>query len=432
MYRYGSYVPRGLERFVLRISQGLREGDNAILRIPAPNLNEEFLDTVKKVFKNHAGPQLVFLRADRSPDCKSLQSFLNDQLTQDGWERKKRNIQAHFGAEHSLPQAIALVGLESWAETAKASVQRELAEITAFTKDRGRGPAKVGERRFLAIVNPLFPLPPESEGLSVFNWWGATTPTDHEILFEELMAKRRDPHPTDMHWWLKALSLSVGGDDPWLIGAIVDEAPRTLGEVKALLLAHPLARNLRPTGPLPRHLLFRNLSPDPGPAPDNPLERTLWAQGLLAPNRYSLYHPVMLAMDMGDTFLEKTIAIGQREVFFTLTDQVHAFIYSVVEDRLGSMGNAFEDGPDKGEKLEKAQTELSSLFYTLIHYVRNTPKNFPECQALIDLAKTWKDIRNLNAHNKILPHQDFRTALGRYSALYQALLPKAARPPAKA
>jgi hypothetical protein len=425
MYNYSALLPRSLERFILKLSGELQKGNNVILRVPEPNLTQDFLATIHKVVRDNAGPEIEPLDAGKRTDYKSLLSFLNDELTSNRATQRKKNIQAHFQPENGHFSVWALVGLESWHEAAQKQVVKEFGEVIALTREQNRTQSRVEGKRFFAIVTPPFPLPPETEGLTIMNWWGVTTPADHEFIFEEFINELSPAQPQYMYWWLKALSLSVGGDDPDLIRTIVREAPLTLSAVKDILLEHPLSRNKKAMDNYSRHLLFRNLSPDPGKPPELPGERLMWSQGLLAPNRYSLYHPVMLTKDA--TVLEKTIAMGQREVFFPLTDQVHAFISFQVEDKLGSMEHIFQNDPDKDAKFEKIQTEISFLHLILSTKVKKTPKEFPELGALVELARLWTRIRHLNAHIRMLPHEDFKKAVCYFEDQYEKFNPRGNR-----
>ncbi|MDR2339962.1 MAG: hypothetical protein LBF40_07515, partial [Deltaproteobacteria bacterium] len=334
MYRYGPYTPKSLERFILKLSRRLKEGSNVVLRVPSPNLNQDFLKTIQRVVKDSAGPELIPLDASKRKDSKSLHAFLNLELSSKRQARRQKSLEALFQSDNGHSAVYMITGLDSWIEPAKKKAASELSEVAANTLGHASKGKASGQRPggylFLAIVDPLFPLPDKNLGLTILDWWGVTSPSDHEFMFEGIMADHNPPHSQDMYWWLKAMSFSVGGDDPLLIGSIVREAPLTLIDVKGLLLSHPLAKEKLATDHFPKDLLFRNLSPDPGSPPERPSERRLWAAGLLAPNRYSLYHPVMLARD--DKILEKIIAMGQREVFFPLTDQVHAFISYAVEE----------------------------------------------------------------------------------------------------
>jgi hypothetical protein len=422
MYQYDSYIPRSYKRFILRISEELGSGNNVIVRIPEPNLNKEFIKSLQRIIRDYAGPELELLDGSKKTDYKSLISFLNDELA-NRTERKK-NIQAYFKSEYNVFSAFTIYGLDSWSEASQKHVVGELNNIVAFTREQNKSRGQVEGKRFLAFVSPLFPLPPDQDGLTILNWWGITSPADHEFLFEEYVNERTLDSP-EMYFWLKALSLSVGGDDPQLIKTIVENEPVTLEDVKEILKNHPLSKLKTPSSSFERHLLIRNLFFEPGKPPENPQEQKLWSLGLLAPNRYSLYHPVMLAKD--SVILEKTIAMGQREVFFPLIDQVHAFITFVVEDKIGSLEHIFQNDPDKITKYEKVQTEISFLHYTLQHLIKNTQLEFPETQTLCSLSKLWTNIRHQNAHIQMLPHEYFKKAMSHYKSLYLMMMMKGNR-----
>jgi hypothetical protein len=420
MYRYDRFIPRSYQRFITGIGEELKKGNNVILRIPAPNLNDNFLRSLQRIIREHAGPELEILDAGRKTDYKSLLSFLNDELSLRNKTDRKKNIQAHFKSESGTFSALILHGLDSWSEASQKQVSVELSHIVSFTRNEGRNRGRLEGRRFLALVSPLFNLPPDSEGLSILNWWGVTTPADHEFLFEEYINDRRESMPQAMYWWLKAISHSVGGDDPQLIEAIVERAPRTLDEVGEILLQHNPSKSRLGQSDYHRHFLFRKLSPDPGRAPSQKSDRRLWSLGLLAPNRYSLYHPVMLTLD--PAILEKTIAMGQREVFFPLIDQVHAFITYVVEEKIGSLEHLFQDDPESDKKYEKILSEISFLHYSLQNLVKGSVQEFPETQSLCALSKLWTNIRNLSAHVRMLPYEYLEKAISHYESLYQSMI----------
>jgi hypothetical protein len=420
MYSYDAYTPRSIERFIITISSELKNGNNVILRVPFPNLNREFISMIQKVVRDNAGPELDFLDASLKTDYKSLLSFLNDNDSLNRHSQRRKNIQSFFSPENGHYSVICVTGLDSWSEAAQKNAARELSELVNYTREQNRKNRRAEGRRFLVMVSPLFPLPPEGDGLSVMNWWGVTSPADHEYFFEECVNESKREHTQDVYWWLKSICFAVGGDDPDLIRNIVETVPLTLNDIEKILLNHPLAKNKKLQDSYFRHLLFRTLSPDPGKPPSALRERQLWSQGLLAPNRYGLYHPVMLTCDV--VALEKTLAMGQREVFFPLVDQVHAFISFIVEEKIGTLDYLLRNDPNQESNREKMQMEISVLNYILIHQLRYTPQDFPELQNLINLGTLWTRIRHINAHVRMLPYEELKNAISSYDHMYQSLI----------
>jgi hypothetical protein len=426
MYKYSDRLPRSFERFVLKIIKRLQDGSNVLLRIPAPNLNPEFIKIFQRTNKRHAGPDTEHLDASKKPESRSLVAFLNSEGSRTGHGRRRQNITDHFKPQNGHFSVIAINGLDSWSQAAQENAARELVEIARYTKGLGKKSARAEGARFLAFVSPMFPVPADAGDMDIVDWWGVTTKADHEFLFEEYMFDRQEPYTQEMYWWLKALAFSVGGDDPSLIKAIADKAPQTIGEVKAMLLEHPLARNRKIMEGPQKHLLFRSLSPDPGKPPSSGSERLLWSMGLLAPSRYGLYHPVMLAQD--EELLEKYMAIGQREVFFPLIDQVHSFFSYILEEKLGfPPEELYVDDPNREELTDKLKVEISGLLYTLIYRVKKTQHDFYECQSIIDVAKSWTQIRHQNAHTQAVPYGEFKRAFDSYEQIYRFLTPNGSK-----
>jgi hypothetical protein len=390
-------------------------------------MSRSFFETVRRHVRDHAGIDMEFLDASKSAGSKSLLAFLNNEAPSRGQVRKKGSLKDYIKSGNGHFSVTALTGLDTWAEPAQDALAKELAGAAAITRDLNKAARRPEGMRLLLFVSPVFRSVQETEGLSVLSWWGVMGPADQEFLFEEFVRESPLHASNEMYWWLKALAFAVGGDDPALIRSLTEAAPVTLLGVKEVLEAHPLAQNKKSLDKNLRHLLFRSLSPDPGRPPQLPQERQLWSQGLLAPSRYSLYHPVMLLQD--EALLEKTIAMGQREVFFPLTDQVHAFITFVCEEKIGSLANLFSGLPPKEaeEKYEHILSEISALRWTLINCVRYTTLDFPELQALIDLATHWIKVRHRNAHVRMLPYDTFRHAMSQYESLFQSLIPRGFR-----
>ncbi|MDR2339604.1 MAG: hypothetical protein LBF40_05685, partial [Deltaproteobacteria bacterium] len=129
----------------------------------------------------------------------------------------------------------------------------------------------------------------------------------------------------------------------------------------------------------------------------------------------------MLARD--DKILEKIIAMGQREVFFPLTDQVHAFISYAVEEIIGSIEPLFGGGEEGAYKYEQAQTEIRFLRDTLKNLAIPAHPKVHELYELQHLATLWVYIRNLNAHIQMLRHDKLKTAMEYYAKLYKNVIP---------
>jgi hypothetical protein len=238
------------------------------------------------------------------------------------------------------------------------------------------------------------------------------------MLFEEAAAARDRPLSDADYWWLKSIAAGVGGDDPWLIGAVADSEPRDREDVRRILAAHPLSLKIPQDFQFEGEFLYPGISPARSAPPERPGDKALWASGLLSPNRYSLYHPALLAGSgkLLDSFLSR----GKRDVLFPLVDQVHGAIIHWLEAGLGH-GCLDHYIPDECQR-EAALREIGTLckaMYDSIH-----PESYGLRQLvkdLRDLAKRWKGIRNSAAHFLDLDYRDWVAAVDQYGRARESL-----------
>jgi hypothetical protein len=455
---------RGGEHFFDEIARAILAGDNVIVVLPERERVPEIAEAIKRRVRKKSGPPVDIL--DSSKKASNLLSFMNSQKIFQRQREKKLAFSEFFGSSeidsHKVlcifdPEA-AIAAATAAPDGSKesplfADMARDLTEAATASRVKNKLHQNPRGYRFLAIVSPHFPTCPNVEGLTTVNWWGRTTSIDQEIMFEEAVADL-EPMEDVLYWWLKAVCLAVGGDDPFLIDRIVKESPKRLEQIKDILTSHPIhpyfSRNC-PVGPgeerrqegqdfeYEGRLLYRGVTHIPGDPPMTHYHRNLWEKGLLSPNRLCMYHPVVLTGDLD--LLEKFIVSGQLTIFFSLIDQVLGTIIHIVEEMLGK--GAFEHyireeimnsrdkahlGKEEREKevlklLQKTLTEIGPMAYSLKFLINpaDSHKSFI-VKELTTLAYAWVNLRNIAAHNEMCSYENLEKAMSLYETTRRSFL----------
>ncbi|MDR2353672.1 MAG: hypothetical protein LBF22_11090 [Deltaproteobacteria bacterium] len=411
----------GGETFLSKISHTLSQGENVLLILPDPYRDLKLLEGISEILRKDAGPSLTILDASKEP--APPQTKLNGQKKRAPLPRAK-GVLAQLIQDNEITQlppgnnigvsdffqskpgdylkVWAFCGLETLNSADQVLASQELLQIAQTTsrnsKERICGP------RFLAMVSPLFPAIPETKGLTVINWWGNITPADQEYLFQTIIESRGENITPTLYWWLKALCFSIGGNDPLLLTELIKKAPVSLEEIKAILEEHPFWQYPEAKANFQGIFLFRGLSPYLGNPPQDIHFRSLWAKGLLAPQRYGFLHPVTFLND--DITLIKNISQGQREVFFPLIDQVHAAICYRVETIMGAgiweLYLPMEGDYTQNQNTGDPQDEIGPLAYFLCYKLKGKKNADREIHDLSYLANCWRIVRVNAAHSKVI------------------------------
>jgi hypothetical protein len=397
--------------FVGRAMSALADGMNAVIILPDALRTQGFLDASTRRLRDTGGPTMAMADVSKTPSAESLAPFMA-ALPGEDRKKKRKPFPDYFrpGGSDYL-KVTAFVGLECLPKAAQLACARELAAAAeASAEGPGGGGGKEG-MRFAAFVRPDFPPVPETRGVRRFPWWGAASRADFDLLFEEAASRSGKSLSETDYWWLKAVAAGVGGDDPCLIGAVVDREPRDVESVRGILAAHPLSKRIPQEFELEGALLYPGISPGRSALPERPRDLALWSEGLLSPNRYSLYHPVLLAS--GGGLLERFLSRGQRDVLFPLVDQVHGAIIHSLE---GELGTGLWDYYVRDASLKDAALrEMGPLYKAMRECIRpesGGQRSFVE--ELAELASRWKLIRHLAAHSQVLDYRNWEKALDRY------------------
>ncbi|MDR1314602.1 MAG: hypothetical protein LBQ12_13170, partial [Deltaproteobacteria bacterium] len=227
--------------YLKRAMSALAGGWNVVLVLPDNLRNTAFIEAAKKRLRSLGGPAMVVADASGSSDSTGLASLMSALPGADKRRKRKPFVEYFKPSDSDFLKITAFIGLETLSESAQGTAAKELAAAAEVSSEGpGGGEGKEG-MRFLALIRPGFPLLPEVKGVKFFPWWGAASRADFDILFEEAATSRPKPLSEADYWWLKALAAGVGGDDPRLIGAVVEREPKDLESVRKILADHPFA-----------------------------------------------------------------------------------------------------------------------------------------------------------------------------------------------
>ena len=129
--------------------------------------------------------------------------------------------------------------------------------------------------------------------------------------------------------------------------------------------------------------------------------------------RGAALHPLL----MDDEALVKSIGAGQRQVFLPLVDHMQSFLLSTLETYFDPyVWEQYE--PD--EDLRAAViSEISPMYYFIQNklpinqrFVHNTKMR------AMSFAYSWRRIRNIVAHNKIIEYVDLASAFTEYDLYF--------------
>ncbi|MDR1079766.1 MAG: hypothetical protein LBQ79_02080 [Deltaproteobacteria bacterium] len=398
--------------YLKKAMSALASGWNVVLVLPDTLRNPAFLETARKRLRTLGGPAVTAADAVATPSAEGLSPLMATLPGADRRKKRKPIVDYFRPSESDFMKVTAFIGLETLSEAAQAAAAKELAAASeASFEGPGGGEGREG-MRFMALVRPGFPQIPEARGLKVFPWWGAASRADFDLLFEEAASEAGSALSEADYWWLKALAAGVGGDDPRLIGAMIEQEPRDVESVRRILAAHPLAKLVPQDFEFEGALLYPGISPSRSTPPDRGQQLELWAEGLISPNRYSLYHPVLLSP--GGPLLDSFVSRGQRDVLFPLVDQVHGAIVHILEAELGT--GLWDHYIPESSMREAALREMGPLFKAMKDYIR--PQASGQrffVKELSDLAERWKLIRHLAAHSQVLDYRSWEKAVDLYS-----------------
>ncbi|MDR1038856.1 MAG: hypothetical protein LBR80_01560 [Deltaproteobacteria bacterium] len=397
--------------YVKRAMAALAGGWNVVLLLPDTVRNQTFVDTAKKSLRAQGGPLLNVADASRHADAAGLGEIMAAMPVTDR-KKKRRTFAEHFRPQDSdYLKVTAFIGLERLSEQAQLVAAKEFAAAaeTSFEGPQG-GEGREG-MRFMALVRPGFPQIPEARGIRYFPWWGATSRADFDLLFEEAATGNGKELSEADYWWCKAVAAGVGGDDPVLIGTVVEREPKGIEDVRAILSAHPLAHRIPQDFSFESNLLYPGISPSRSAPPDRGRDQEMWAEGLLSPNRYTLYHPALLSS--GGALLDRFLSRGQRDVLFPLVDQVHGAVVRILEDELGP--GCWEHYVTDDSLRDAALREMGPLAKAMKDYIRPESSGLRFfVKELCDLAYGWKLVRHSAAHSQMLDYWNWVRAVDLY------------------
>jgi hypothetical protein len=400
------------QKFCREAVKALMSGKNVFMALPSPLLGPEFFAALDLALSSLTIGEIRFISASDYPEAQSLTELISQNLEPD--ENQKitgaGDLRELLTAAQDRYLFFPIVsGLSAWPTEAQARAARELSELASLTEDKHKGLREPEGFRIMLVASPDFPKPGREDALLHHYWWGTTAATDHEFLFDSYIAQSPPEEPA-MFWWLKALCLSLGWDDTFIISRIVSQKPIVIEDITSILQESPLYSKDVSLEGWSDSLFFRGLDPKPGPPPQNPKDIALWAKGLISANHYSFIHPSLLSND--EDLLLQAISRGQRDVFFPLVDQIHGIITRYVTRSLGSgiFDHLIKDAKNRDDILY----EIGPLSYFLSHNLKGQRSLKPVLNDLIDLANSWTHIRHMSAHNRIVYYDELQLAINNY------------------
>ncbi|MDR1037595.1 MAG: hypothetical protein LBT40_13850 [Deltaproteobacteria bacterium] len=400
----------GGQAYMKRSMKALSEGWNVVLIVPDPLRTPEFLEEAKRKLRSQGGPGMISVDVSGLRTRDGLSELMAELPGVDRKLKRKQFADFFRPSASDYMKVTAFTGFEGLPADFREVAGRELASAAeASHEGPGGGQGREG-MRYLALVRPGFPQLGDFRGVKVFPWWGSASSVDSDLLFEQAAADCTLDET--VYWWLKALCAGVCGDDPSLISRIVENVPRTLGQVREILADHPLAKLIPPDFAFKAAYLYPGISPTRSDPPDRGQDLELWAAGLLSPGRYSLYHPALLSAEGAP--LASFISRGQRDVLFPLVDQVHGAVVDILENTLGT--GVWEHYIKDPDVRDSAMREIGPLFRAMKEYIR--PRDSGQwifVRELSVLPERWRDIRHLAAHSRVLEYRTFERAVECYS-----------------
>ena len=244
----------------------------------------------------------------------------------------------------------------------------------------------------VAVLPVQFDCPQEEIGLESWTWWGHLHPSDLEFSIEQALA---DITNEAAYYWYSALCKGLARMDPELVDAIVLNPPTSVEE-----LADVVQDSQAMFSPEVIDLACRYLQDPPSALrrdtlPKGEVEAALWKYGALDINCYGKpsLHPAVLVAAGHKEQLEKLVIQGQMQIYLPLVQEVHNFLCRTLTDLCGPDWSTRDT-----TKFQSVEQEIGALpLYMKTEFGMNIPKS------LIDLAYTWREVRNVIAHNRMIP-----------------------------
>jgi hypothetical protein len=402
-------------KFLDRIATELKSGNNVIVYAPDPIRNDTFLSMINTTLKKKGIYQMSIASGADYKGPPNLASLMAAQPDITKTMRKKTFADYFKSNSKDMLFIRCISNLENFPSESHQEVFKELTEACQASRVNSSTGQKPTGLRFLAVLSPRFASFPNMEGVVTINWWGVTSSIDHNVIFEDCIDRLPTKPSETMYWWLKAVCLGVGDDDPWLINELVNHFPMDLTMVANVIKTHPLykkhSKTLTANFDYDPQLLYTGVSREVPPPPEDAARRLLWAQGLLNPGRLCSYHPVVLVLK--DSILKKFVITGQVHVFFPLVEQVMGTIIQIIESRLGE--GVWDHYIQSEKHREDALCEIGPLSYHLKHTIKPTDNlSSYLVYEVANLSYQWRQVRHLSAHLRICEFTTLENAINLY------------------
>ncbi len=384
------YCPSG-KAFLRRIRHAAQESCHSVILIPPTVDIEAFVNELGHYIAKKWGNVHVF-------SVDNEQSLLDGLCQIMGMDDMDDEIPAY--SMDALVQMASNVGACLLAQVdgdlsaeGTERLNRELKSLALATKCWKEQGNSMYWQLVLALPGTV-DLPCQSDVfVREFACWGWLRPADLEYAIDLCIPQSLSPDSATW-FWLYALCRSLAGMDPIFACPLVQALPRTMEEIQALLESHPAAALAeRFKSDVHRIEEQRHCFTGLWPAqPPTPLAEKLWRVGLYNLNCHGrpCLHPVALAVCKRSKTLERMVVRGQIQVYLPLVQEVHHFLLDV-------LGNLLPDWQQNiGSGYEGYRWDIGPLVACLQSSVRCCP---PE---LVTLARLWRDVRNLMAHNQFL------------------------------
>ncbi|MDR2459297.1 MAG: hypothetical protein LBE38_00735 [Deltaproteobacteria bacterium] len=405
----------GAQAFKDNIVDQLIQGNNVIVYLPDYLIVDNLMKSINDGLRKNGIPKINIANAANYDGPPTLTALMSAQPEMTKALRKKHFADYFKSSSKDMLLIRGIVNLDKFPSESYGGIYKELTEACQATRSdifSGKKPAGL---RYLVVLSPRFPAFPNMEGTVSINWWGVTSNIDHMVLFKKAINSLETKPTESMYWWLKAVCMGVGDDDPWLISELVNKMPMELSEISDIIKSHPLnyshSKTLTPQFEPEAQFLLTGVSHEYPPPPENNGHRVLWAKGLLNPGGLCAYHPVVLAQN--DTLLMKFVISGQVHVFFPLVEQVKDAIIQIVESRLGE--GVWEHYIPLAKAREDMMFEIGPLSYHLKKNINPTDSRLSFLvNEMANLAYHWSKVRHLSAHHRICPYSTLENAIKLY------------------
>jgi hypothetical protein len=404
-------------RFIDKIYNDLLSAKNVLCILPKPLLSNSFLPEISNTLYVNYGLDLKELHCD--PDNNHITDLFT--LFKEYWDWDMENLDLSFldsgeddlnilydsMAKDKRLKLVAITGLDDLSEDIRKNFANDITAWSNLTHQSQKILSTPAGIRFLLLVSPLFPTVRTDLFMSVHHFWGQINFIDHHWIFDRYLEETPISNLTEF-WWYRALCKGLCCEDITLMEMILSHKPKNIDDVINLLQSHPLydiGQQFQKgyNGSVSPTSLISIIKP---PLPTRPLERQLWAEGLLSANSSINIHPVIMDRD----YLTKTIALAQREVFLPLVDHVHYILCYIIEKLYG-------EGCWVNEKNEETREDVLSEISPLAFFIKHKlPGDDPQKLLMKELAFSWRFIRHKIAHNSIVIYADLEKAFGYYSA----------------